>query len=264
MKIKTSFISVILMLTILQTILFTDVNGQQVIASSGGNYIQSSCSMSFTVGETVIQTLNNGNHMLAQGFQQPYKLTLNLKAYLQGFYDVAIGEMRTVLYNQGEWLTQGTECDTILVQLHESNPPYNVVQSLKGILQTNGTIVLRGMGQAGMSYYIGIRHRNSVETWSANPITLVDNTYYDFSTAATQAYGDNQVQVAPGTYAFYTGDIDQSGGVDGDDFNLLDPDIQNGNGGYLSTDLDGSGGIDGDDFNLFDPNAQNGVGAFLP
>ncbi|MBL7766825.1 MAG: hypothetical protein JNJ58_12065 [Chitinophagaceae bacterium] len=236
----------------------------QVIASCGGYQSNASGSLSFTSGEANTKTLTSANHMLTQGFQQPYKLILNLKAYLQGYYDATVGEMRTVLYNQGELLTIGTECDTILVQLHESVAPYNVIQSVKGVLQTNGTLVLSGVGQAGMSYYIGIRHRNSVETWSANPITLGDNTTYDFSTAATQAFGDNQVQVAPGTYAFYSGDIDQSGGVDGDDFNFLDPDVQNGNGGYLSTDLDGSGGVDGDDFNIFDPNAQSGVGAFLP
>lgn len=44
-----------------------------VIASTGGYASSASGSVSFTSGETATITLNNGVHILTQGFQQPYK-----------------------------------------------------------------------------------------------------------------------------------------------------------------------------------------------
>jgi hypothetical protein len=79
-----------------------------------------------------------------------------------------------------------------------------------------------------------------------------------------KAYADNQIEVEPGVFAIFSGDIDQNGSVDALDFLLLDPDIQNGEGGYLLTDLDGSGGVDAIVFLVLDPNIQNGIGVAIP
>ncbi|MBL7766823.1 MAG: choice-of-anchor D domain-containing protein [Chitinophagaceae bacterium] len=185
---------------------------------------------------------------------------LDLTLFLQGFY-IGNSQMTTALFNQGESLST-TVSDTITVELHDP-VNYGLVHAIKTLLNTNGTAACDFPSIVG-NYFIVVKHRNSMETWSANSVIITPTTTYDFSSAASQAYGNNQIQMPGGVYAIYSGDIDQSGGVDGDDFNLLDPDIQFGNGGYLSTDLDGSGGVDSDDFNLFDPNAQNGVGALVP
>ncbi|MBL7766810.1 MAG: SprB repeat-containing protein [Chitinophagaceae bacterium] len=187
---------------------------------------------------------------------------LDLKMYIEGYYEGS-GLMRPVLMNQGVG-SDPLVTDTIMVELHEQYPPYNLIASTKGILHTNGAAFCT-FSAVNDTCFIVLKHRNGVETWSSVPVYLSPvPAVYDFSNAASKAYGNNQVQMAPGIWAIYSGDIDQSGGIDGDDFNILDPDIQFGNGGYLSTDLDGSGGVDGDDFNIFDPNSQNGVGAFMP
>ncbi|MBL7766274.1 MAG: choice-of-anchor J domain-containing protein [Chitinophagaceae bacterium] len=191
---------------------------------------------------------------------------LTVSAFIQGYYRSATDDMVPVLNNQGE--PNGlTDCDTVTVELRDATFPYAVAYSTTGVIGTNGNVVCSFPGAAvGNSYWIAVRNRTAVETWSAAPV-LAANTYsYDFRGSDAQAYGNNMIQVntSPVRWAFFSGDIDQSGGIDGDDFNLLDPDIQSGNGGYLSTDLDGSGGVDGDDFNIFDPNSQAGVGAFLP
>jgi hypothetical protein len=125
---------------------------------------------------------------------------------------------------------------------------------------TNPSIIL------GNSYWISINHENSVETWSAAPVTLDGVTPYLFSSFATQAFGSNmvQVQASPAIWAIFTGDINQDGSVDISDYLVLDPDIQNGNGGYIVTDLNGDGASDITDYLYMDPNIQNGVGAFLP
>ncbi|MBL7766859.1 MAG: hypothetical protein JNJ58_12235 [Chitinophagaceae bacterium] len=249
-----------------------------------GNGISFSVTMADTVLEviscSVPATLPIGSHRLAvrvrdqsglwshteyQDVQVQIPVTgiLNMKVFLQGFF-TGNQTMTAVLMNQGQGSDPGIS-DSISVFLQEANPPHLITFSDTSLLPINGQFNFTfPAALIGSSQYLVVKHRNHIETWSANPVTLSGNSNYDFSTSATQAFGDNQVQVAPGIFAFYSGDIDQSGGVDGDDFNLLDPDIQVGNGGYLSTDLDGSGGVDGDDFNIFDPNAQNGVGAFLP
>ncbi|MBL7766813.1 MAG: M4 family metallopeptidase [Chitinophagaceae bacterium] len=186
---------------------------------------------------------------------------VNVKLFIEGYY-IGGGLMNPALLNQGVGISP-TVADTIEIQLRDPIT-FALVATAKTLLNTNGNATCNFAGFTG-NYYLAIRHRNAVETWSMSTVTLgAIPVNYDFSVAAAQAYGLNQVEVASGIFAFFSGDIDQSGGVDGDDFNLLDPDIQFGNGGYLSTDLDGSGGVDGDDFNIFDPNVQSGVGAFLP
>jgi len=49
---------------------------QEIIATSGGYYEGQSLSMSWTVGEAVIETFNSGELILTQGFQQPYNFHL--------------------------------------------------------------------------------------------------------------------------------------------------------------------------------------------
>ncbi len=49
---------------------------QEVIATSGGYYEGDNLSMSWTVGEPVIETFNSGGLILTQGFQQPYNFYL--------------------------------------------------------------------------------------------------------------------------------------------------------------------------------------------
>lgn len=58
---------------------------QQVIASSGGFFEGENISLSFTVGEPVIETFTGGNVVLTQGFQQPYNF------YLQQIMSIPMG-----------------------------------------------------------------------------------------------------------------------------------------------------------------------------
>lgn len=254
-------------LSLLSSIFAWQVGAQslspQVIASSGGYYSNAAGSLSFTVGETVTQTYTSGSNMLTQGFQQPFELNINVKAYLQGFY-VGGGQMADVLYNQGQYASPSLIADSITVELHNAAFPYALAFSSKQLIYQNGTISMKGVGNLGQSYYIVLKHRNSVETWSAVPVTLNTNTNYDFTTADSQAYANNQIQVGPGAWAIYSGDITQDGVVDAFDYLLLDPDIIAGNSGYYTTDLTGDGSVDAFDYLILDPNLILGVGASAP
>ena len=215
----------------------------QVIASGGGFQSNTIGSLSFTIGETNTQTLSSATNMLTQGFQQAFKATLNLKLYLQGYYTSG-GQMENVLYNQGVIPTSGNECDTIEIQLRNAIPPYNQLSTSNAILQTNGTVTFGGTANIGSAYYIVIKHRNTLESWSANPITITENTFYDFSVGANKVYGDNQSEVESGVWALYSGDLNQDENIDLLDLGDIETDINNFQFGYFATDINGDGNVD--------------------
>jgi len=62
-----------------------NANAQQVIASSGAYYESENLSLSWTLGEPVIETFSNGDLTLTQGFQQPYSF------YLQQILNIPMG-----------------------------------------------------------------------------------------------------------------------------------------------------------------------------
>jgi len=111
-------------------------------------------------------------------------------------------------------------------------------------------------------YYIAVLHRSAVQTWSANPVTLGSSpASYDFTTAASQAYGDNQVDLSGnGTiWAFYSGDIVIDENVDLLDLGMLEGDISNFAYGYVPTDLNGDGNVDLLDSPIEETNISNFV-----
>jgi len=185
-------------------------------------------------------------------------VTLNLKCFIEGFY-LGTNSMQPVLNNQG-LPNPTTDCDAVVVELHDATSPYATAYSFSGTLLTNGNIACTFPGAAlGNSYYIVVNHRNAMQTWTASPVSMTSVTAYDFSTAATQAYGANQVQMASGQFAFFSGDVNQDLSIDAFDYLIMDPDIANGNGGWLATDLNGDGSVDAFDYLIYDPNGYNGI-----
>ncbi len=189
-------------------------------------------------------------------------ITVNMKFFLQGYYSGS-NTLQPVLNNQGE-SPLITEADSITVELHHPTT-FALIDTKQAVLLTNGTVSATFTQPAG-SYYIGIRHRNTLQTWSANTLSCTASTpLYDFTDAASKAMGNNQIQVEPGVWAFFTGDLNQDDFVDGNDFPAFDTDSFNGvNSVYVATDMNGDGFVDGNDFPVFDVNSFNGVLAIHP
>jgi len=111
----------------------------------------------------------------------------------------------------------------------------------------------------GTHYYLVVKHRNSIETWSAAPVLFVSGVAsYDFTTAQTQTFGNNSILVGS-EWSIYTGDINQDGIVDGSDLSLIDNDAFNSVTGHVPTDLNCDGFVDGADLSFADNNAYNGI-----
>ena len=180
---------------------------------------------------------------------------INITAAIEGFYIPASSNMITG--------------DTLIVYLRNSAVPYSIADSFKGFINGN---TLSGnfkfYNAPSGNYYIALKHRNSVETWSAAPhsYTYHSNTNYDFSNLITKAYGSNQIQVdaAPLRFAVYSGDVNQDGIIDLSDGSLIDNDAFNFSSGYLPTDVNGDGIIDVSDAVYADNNGFNFVGKITP
>ncbi|MEZ5047275.1 MAG: hypothetical protein R2831_09830 [Chitinophagaceae bacterium] len=190
--------------------------------------------------------------------------TLLLTAFIQGYY-AGTSTMQATLVNQGTSVNP-TDCDSVTIELHQATSPYTMAETFTGVLQTNGTITCTYPALViGNSYYVVIKHRNSIETWSANPVLMSATTIYNFSTSATQAYGSNTIDAgADGVYNIYNSDANQDGFIDIFDFLDWDTDNQNFASGNFVTDFNGDGFVDIFDFLVWDANNQNFVGINIP
>ena len=108
-------------------------------------------------------------------------LVFNLKIFIEGFYKQN-SMMTPVMFNSGV-STDTTVCDTIIVELHDPLNPANIISTKTGVLHTNGKAeIVFPAGILNQSYYIVVHHRNSVETWSKNPVLFNNQvTSFDFT-----------------------------------------------------------------------------------
>ena len=190
-------------------------------------------------------------------------VTLNGTAFLQGLY-LGGSSMATAPFNSNG-VSPSSAADTVTVELHDA---ITGVQSFSsyGLLETNGNININFPSATnGNSYYIALKHRNSISTWSALPVAFNSlGTNYDFSNSATKAYGGNLIDDGNGVFLIYSGDINQDGVVDFNDYPSLDIASSGGVLGYDPNDLNGDASVDFNDYPIIDLNSSNGVLSLTP
>jgi hypothetical protein len=150
--------------------------------------------------------------------------------------------MLPVLSNQGIG-SNPSLTDSIDVILRQPTSPYAIAATKRVALNTNGTAVAILPILTG-SYYIVLKHRNALETWSALPISASIGSY-DFTTNANKAYGNNMKLIDTGRWALYSGDLNADGNIDVVDMNILGN--ENGLTGYQRSDINGSGTVNSAD-----------------
>ncbi len=188
--------------------------------------------------------------------------TINLKLFIQGYYSQTPPNQRSPLYSAN--LSLPVNVDTITVNLVNPQAPYALASTFKGILQSDGTIVCTYSDIPCGEYYIQILHKNSLETWSANPVSVSPNADYDFTLSASLAYGDNQASHGMGVYAIYSGDVNQDALIDMDDYSLLELSLFGLTSGFVSEDLNGDGVCEGSDLSLLENNISLGLSVARP
>ncbi|MDQ3020945.1 MAG: VCBS repeat-containing protein [Bacteroidota bacterium] len=177
------------------------------------------------------------------------KKQLNLTMLIQGFYNEASNTMTG---------------DTVTVSLRNTTAPYEIIESSKSYVSSSGVGAFEFNYAIKSSYYIQIKHRNSLETWSSVEVNFSSSVeVYNFTTASSRAFGNNLV--LKGTkYCIYNGDTNQDGTIDVSDLGMIDNDILNFVSGYNPTDLNGDALIDLTDSQIADNNAFNFITTITP
>ena len=172
--------------------------------------------------------------------------------------------MRPVRANQGNGVSI-TDVDFITVELRDTTTPTTIIDSTTTILEANGTAMCNFMSAPNGSYYLAVKHRNSLQTWSATSVTVGPTVAtYDFSDASSKAYGNNMFEVETGVWAFFTGDINQDGNIDNSDYSFWETDANEFGFGNYVTDLNGDGNVDNTDYSIWEKNANNFVYVVTP
>lgn len=190
------------------------------------------------VGQLVANALHYSSDHLpvlaAFQFNPVAAKVLTLTALIEGFYNG--------LNNTG---------DSLKIELHYSSPPYALADQIKIFTDSNGS----GSGTFtnvlnGTPYYIVLKHRNALETWSAAPQIFTSNTLtYDFTSSANKAYGNN-LKLIGSKWCIYGGDVNQDGFVAIGDLNSIYAANISGASGYISTDLNGDLFAEIEDLNI--------------
>lgn len=106
-------------------------------------------------------------------------IRLNLNLFIEGIYEGA-QIMSPVLLNSGLDMHPQI-ADSITVEIHADTSPYTLVNTTQAILKTNGkATAFLPNSFAGGTYYIVVKGRNMIETWSKLPVILTNNTTYSF------------------------------------------------------------------------------------
>lgn len=128
--------------------------------------------------------------------------------------------------------------DTLVLEARNSASPYAIVESSTGMGGQGVPYMFNFSTIANnVTYYFAVNHRNSIATWSGTVQSLNSNyDNFNFTYAATQAYGSNMVNVG-GKWSIYTGDVNLDETVDLSDITLIFNDAGIFASGYIVTDL---------------------------
>jgi len=147
--------------------------------------------------------------------------------------------------------------DSVIFELHNITFPYSTVFSVDGIIGIDGngsfSIPTNLLGQL---FYINLRHRNSIPIWSATPLAMNAGGNYDFTTAANKAFGSNQASLGNGYFGMWSGDINQDGTIDSNDYSEIENAVQQFIFDYSIFDITGDNQVESNDYSLIENNTQ--------
>lgn len=179
--------------------------------------------------------------------------TLSLKYSIEGFYNEETNRLSMT--------------DTVRVYLRQNTAPYAVVDSaLTRIDSLNFTGLCFFNNAPNGKYYIQVRHRNALETWSragGDSIKTATVNEYDFTTGAAKTFGNNSM-LKGSKYCSYSGDVIEYGAINLTDMVKVYNDAVVFSSGYPVSDLTGSGIVDLADIVIVYNNSVNFVHVVTP
>ena len=199
----------------------------------------------YNTNQVWVTSFGNG---IKVGYTIPQTVSLNITLGIEGLRNGAIQVQ-----------------DTVRIYLRNSSSPFNAVDSAKTHLNSSGSSSVSFPNAIGGNYYIQIKHRNALESWSSAAVGFVNGTVtnYDFTTSQSQTFGNNSV-LKSGIYCIYSGDINHDGYINLDDVIGINNDAAFFVNGYTVTDINGDNIIDLNDILIASNNSGNFVSLIRP
>ena len=209
---------------------------------------------SWTITEPAIYTQASYLRLISQFINA--SSPSQIKTVIQGFYNSSTNRLNRK--------------DTVRAFLRNIFSPYNIIDSSKSNIDSvtfTGNFLFANASSG--TYYIVLKHRNSIETWSKSGGEVYNSGTsfsFNFNSDSSQAYGMNMIRVSnfPLTYAIYNGDVNQDNTIDASDLSLVENDISNSVSGYVKTDITGDDFADAGDLSIAENNSANSVGVIIP
>jgi hypothetical protein len=202
---------------------------------------------------------------------------LSITAILQAYYS-GQGHMNSALYTGSVAHANDQQADTIVIELRSSvNPHGAAAATFKTILYADGKAYCTYPSNSsliGNSYWIVLKHRNAIETWSSSPVTIAMNTNYDFTTAQNKAYGSNMIRAFDNNqlWTVYSGDISdpvlglghQDGLIESQDYLDEENAVSIIKSGYVVEDISGDALVEAADYGIMENNVSHLVSVVTP
>ncbi|MHC1775295.1 MAG: hypothetical protein AB9834_07725 [Lentimicrobium sp.] len=262
-----------------ETIVYATVQGMsnyQWTVSAGGSVTEGGTSISNTItvtwntiGDQFVSVNYTDSNYCSSNTPVAYPVTVEpcktliLKVFLEGLY-AGRSTMYQAFDNLGPHFGSDI-ADQLTVELHNSLDYNTTEHSATNVnLRTNGNATAYFPVTFNDSYYITIKHRNQIETTSALPVSFAgDIINYDFSNAASKAYGNNTLNIS-GVFVLYGGDVNQDGMIDTADMTPIDNDVAGFISGYVVSDVNGDGIVNTADMTFVDNNSFWFIGSMTP
>ncbi len=177
--------------------------------------------------------LNNNVYINQEGYWQ-----IKVKAAIEGLYNPLTNKLN--------------RSDTLRAYLYSVVSPNTIIDSSRAVIDSTDFTALFDFNIAEVSsYYLMVRSRNSIATFSSDMIHLINFPLveYDFinNQGSSWDYNVKNVDTSPEMYALFSGDVNQDGTIDTQDLLLINNDINNFATGYIQTDLTGDNITDASD-----------------
>lgn len=182
-------------------------------------------------------------------------IVVNLKVSIEGLYNSSFNQL--------------LRKDSIKLCLRNSISPFDLIDS---VLNTIDTISFSNLftfsNSPTGSYYIVVKHFNSIETWSKfGGEYLINNNSiysYDFTNSNSKAYGNN-LKLKGSKYCIYSGDINKDGFINLTDIvNVYNSSTNFVSGRYITEDLNGDNVVDLNDVTISFNNSNVFVHSIRP
>jgi len=157
--------------------------------------------------------------------------------------------------------------DTVSVYIRNNFYPFQIKDSGKVIFDSltfTGNFSTSKLSSG--NYYIVLKGKNSIETWSNNggvSVSAGKIINYDFTTSQSQAYGNN-MKLINQLYSIFSGDVNMDGYIDLFDMYKIENDAFNLLTGFSDTDINRDGLVDISDLEISDNNVSNFISKITP